>query len=33
LVYANIFNIGINNLKLVLFLIWYFYCKMILVFT
>ena len=25
---ANIFNIGINNLKLVLFSIWYLYCKM-----
>ena len=28
LVYVNIFNIGINNLKLVLFSIWYPYCKM-----
>ena len=28
LVYAKIFNIGINNLKLVLFSIWYSYCKM-----
>ena len=27
LVYANIFNIGINNIKLVLFSIWYLYCK------
>ena len=32
LVYANIFNIGINNLKLILFSIWYLYCIMVLVF-
>ena len=33
LVYANILNIGIKNLKLVLFSIWYLYCKTILVFN
>ena len=33
LVYANIFNFGIKNLKLILFSIWYLYCKMILMFN
>ena len=33
LVYANIFNMGINNLKLVLFSVWYPYCIMVLMFT
>ena len=33
LVYAYIFNIVINNFKLVLFSNWYPYCKMNIVFT
>ena len=33
LVYAYIFNIGINNFKLVLFLNWYPYCKINIMFN